>query len=610
MARNVATVALAILVGSDQLIAYTIDYFDCREIDKLTTYRMSKACSPRTMDRTQTVEYTLLQTRKVQNMKGFSCRITRSTLTEYCGAYSHTKLAKVPDLELSYQVSPEQCLNIVNTGVFTAPSGTRHKISMNVQNVLKSEDRGTLTIGDNSVSCRGQSMKFGSFIVNDILEVSQYKVTILKEKFRVSKDNRVETFADHLRLPESCSVTSRGCQTHDTTYVWQPPRDLCSLEEVRTIHMEEEYDFLVDYENKVLLKTGNSVPAPAGCPTTLLLATEYSNLFLATPGVKWSKMKEDADITTFIKARDDYLAFELEKKIVDQEAQTRSRICHDSLKSRQNELVQLDGPFFLRRNGDAVEHFKCAQKKGQLADDLEVCYDEIPIVGGFVKVSTKTFTAHAAPKPCNRYFGLKLLTAEDVWIELNPTAKKIQEPADLPAIDHDLHHEDLSDGGIYTEKELEAWTRHLELGDIVDSYTKSITYGVCQADQLCESHPALPSYDLSVLAQGTGMISTPGLWQRIDDTVRNWGSYLSILVILIEMWRFVLFTIMTGLAFTADGMIGVKALVYRVICGTRHEAERVARKHHKLKRRRISDGVCQETFFLQSSETVKEGPDL
>ena len=249
-------------------------------------------------------------------------------------------------------------------------------------------------------------------------------------------------------------------------------------------------------------------------------------------------------------------------------------------------------------------------KGGTVADDLEVCYDEIPIVGGFVKVSTKTFTAHAAPKPCNRYFGLKLLTAENVWIELNPTAKKIQEPADLPAIDHDLHHEDLSDGGIYTEKELEAWTRHLELGDIVDSYTKSITYGACQADQLCESHPALPSYDLSVLTQGTGMISIPGLWQRIDDTVRNWGSYLSILVILIEMWRFVLFTIMTGLAFTADGMIGVKALVYRVICGTRHEAERVARKHHKLKRRRISDGVCQETFFLQSSETVKEGPDL
>ena len=157
---------------------------------------------------------------------------------------------------------------------------------------------------------------------------------------------------------------------------------------------------------------------------------------------------------------------------------------------------------------------------------------------------------------------------------------------------------------------LEAWTRHLELGDVVDALSKSLTYGVCQAQEQCESHPAIPSYDLSVLTQGIGMVSVPGLWQRLDDAVKYWGSYVSILVILIEMWRFVLFTIMTALAFTADGMIGVKALVYRVICGTRHEAERVARRHQRLKRRRLSDTGAGEQFFLQSSETVKEGPDL
>ena len=609
MTLPAAMVALAILVNSDPLNAYTIDYFDCREIDKLTTYRLSKACSPRIMDQTQLVEYTLLQKKRVLNMKGFSCRISRSTLTEYCGAYSHTKLAKMPDVEVAYQVSPEQCMNIVNSGVFTTPSGSRHKVTMNAENILKSEDRGALTIGDNSVACRGQSMKFDNFIVEDILEVSQYKVTILKEKFLVDDDNRVETVADHLRLPGRCSVTSRGCQTHDTTYVWQPPRDLCNLEEIRTVHMEDDHDYLVDYANKVLLKPGATIPAPTGCPTTLLFSTEYSNLFLATPGVKWPKMKDDADITTFIKARDDYIAFELEKRIADQEAQVKSRICHDSLKNRQNELVQLDGPFFIRRNGDTVEHFKCAQKKGQLRDDMDVCHDEIPIVEGFVRVPTRTFTAHSAPRPCNKHYGLKVLTSEGIWVELNPEAKKIQEPANLPAIEHDLHHEDLSDGGIYTETELEAWTRHLELGDIVDAYTKSITYGVCQAMDQCESHPAIPSYDLSVLTQGIPMVPS-SLWQRIDDSVKSWGSYVSILVILIETWRFGLFTILTALAFTADGMIGVKALIYRVICGTRHEAERVARKHQRLKRRRMSDTGAGEQFFLQSRETVKEGPDL
>ena len=93
MALNVATVALAILVNFDQFNAYTIDYFDCREIDAVTTYKLSKACSPRTLERTETVAYTLLQKKKVRSLTGYSCRISRSTLTEYCGAYSHTKLA-------------------------------------------------------------------------------------------------------------------------------------------------------------------------------------------------------------------------------------------------------------------------------------------------------------------------------------------------------------------------------------------------------------------------------------------------------------------------------------------------------------------------------------
>ena len=79
--------------------------------------------------------------------------------------------------------------------------------------------------------------------------------------------------------------------------------------------MEVDHNYLVDHVNKVLLKAGAPIPAPAGCPTTLLFATEYDNLLLAKPGVKWPKMKDDVDIATFIKARDDYITFEFEKRI-------------------------------------------------------------------------------------------------------------------------------------------------------------------------------------------------------------------------------------------------------------------------------------------------------
>ena len=166
-------------------------------------------------------------------------------------------------------------------------------------------------------------MKFGSFLVEDILEVSQYKGTIVKEKFLVGSDHRVETVANHLRLPMRCSVTSQGCQTHNTTYVWLPPRDVCNLEEIQTVHMEIDRDYLVDYVNNLLLKVGAPIPAPAGCPTTLLFATEYDNLLLAKPGVKGPKMRNDADITMFIKACDNYITLEFEKCIADQEAQLK-----------------------------------------------------------------------------------------------------------------------------------------------------------------------------------------------------------------------------------------------------------------------------------------------
>ena len=224
--------ALIFLSYLQPISSYSVNYFDCHKIDKLTTYRIGKACEHGTTESNESKKYTVLQKRTVQEMKGYSCKVTRSTLTEYCGAYSHTKLAKTPDVEVTYGLNPSACLDMVNTGVFTTPGGQRRPISLNAENVIKSEHRGTLTIGDDSVSCRGQSMKFdNNFIVNDILEVSQYKVTVMKVKFLIS-EGHVETLSDHLRLPQRCSVSARGCKTFDTTYVWIPPRSTCDLEEV------------------------------------------------------------------------------------------------------------------------------------------------------------------------------------------------------------------------------------------------------------------------------------------------------------------------------------------------------------------------------------------
>lgn len=115
--------------------------------------------------------------------------------------------------------------------------------------------------------------------------------------------------ADHILLP--CHIESCGCETATKTYIWILPKSKCSLEEERTNGMSEVNGYLVDKEHKILLKKGTLVPETTGCPTTLLYSTEYPSLFQTTLGEEWLDMSNDLDLADFIKARNDYIMFQV-----------------------------------------------------------------------------------------------------------------------------------------------------------------------------------------------------------------------------------------------------------------------------------------------------------
>ena len=163
------TVVLAVLATSHIAQTYTVSYYDCQNIKQLTTYKLGKACDERMNEINSKTKYTLLQERSVTEMRGFSCKVTRTTFTCYCGAYSHTKLAKIPEIEIAEELSPANCLNLVNTQIFSTPDHQRTTIKLGAENIIHSNDLGTLQSGDNSISCRGQPMRFGNNLVNDIL---------------------------------------------------------------------------------------------------------------------------------------------------------------------------------------------------------------------------------------------------------------------------------------------------------------------------------------------------------------------------------------------------------------------------------------------------------
>ena len=94
---------LLAMLGS-QSDAYSIAFYDCNEVTQMKTYDVKASCMSKPNKPVKPKTYTLLQDRKLQQIDGYSCKITRSPIMEYCGAFSHNKLAKIPDIDIGYPV--------------------------------------------------------------------------------------------------------------------------------------------------------------------------------------------------------------------------------------------------------------------------------------------------------------------------------------------------------------------------------------------------------------------------------------------------------------------------------------------------------------------------
>ena len=194
MTRNGDLGVLGVLVLiSFKVQGYSLNYYDCHKPQHITTYKLGRACEPPPTGNATLVKYTLVQDRSITKIWGYSCQVTRTTLTEYCGAYSHQKLATIPDIEINVPVTPSHCLDMVHQQVFTTPDKRQENIKIGTLNIIKSFDLGTIQANDDGVSCRGQSQRIGINIVEDILQVSQWKILVKQENY-MAKDKRVESW--------------------------------------------------------------------------------------------------------------------------------------------------------------------------------------------------------------------------------------------------------------------------------------------------------------------------------------------------------------------------------------------------------------------------------
>ena len=94
---------LIMLRGSD---AYNIKYFDCSKLSAIYKYETSHLCKESEVTEEPKSHMSVLQRIKNKSLSGHSCQVVRSSWTYYCGAYSHSKIAEIPQIEVTEGLSP------------------------------------------------------------------------------------------------------------------------------------------------------------------------------------------------------------------------------------------------------------------------------------------------------------------------------------------------------------------------------------------------------------------------------------------------------------------------------------------------------------------------
>ena len=239
--------------------------------------------------------------------------------------------------------------------------------------------------------------------------------------------------------------------------------------------------------------------APINCPQVELLTTEYKDLYLtkSTKSKDFEKVDE-IKIDLFIRNRDNYIHWESEARVAVSLGTMDREVC--KMKHFGNDdIIKLDPNHFGKQYGEIIYVFGCEDSVGKIGTRLS-CHKDISLENGkFVNAKTRILQNNSPQMDCNIHFPLVVESMEG-WISINPDIKSVNEPKEMSIESKTINHEDISEGGLYTDEQLEAWETIIQWQTYKDANTQDLSYRICLHREDCiSSNQQMPRYDLAKL---------------------------------------------------------------------------------------------------------------
>ena len=568
--------------------AFTLNFHVCNEVNH---YSATNICRPSIEEKTPTETYTLLQRQEEETTKGFACAEVQSVFYLECGVWSHSKLMKTPQIERNVAVSTQTCRQWISSRKYTHPSGTSNLIVPG-ETIVAGSEIGAISLTNGKLSCKGQTVKVGNQITDDVIELVQTRVVIRDINVKSTK-GLIEIEEDHVILPSHCRFDSMYCKIPAATYIWNLPNNRCELKVNKRLTMTQigSTGYHVDENEEVVLKKGSLVSSIAGCPIVELYSTEYPNLYLSPEDPAGFEEVTQVDLITYVNTKAAYSFFLAEKEARNSLEQYNKNLCTMKMDIPQNQETALQDGTYMERRGDLIYISTCKMKTETIK--AAPCTQDIPISSGYVDAQLKTFKKTSPPRDCKQELVVK---SNEAWIRIGPTLERVPEPDVFPATHEEIHLFDFSKTGIYTKVEIEKWQKAKETQGLHQMIASTIAQGACAGSKLCEAQPHVPPYDLTKLAPSMNLDPFSG----IKKTLEEYGLYVALAVLVIEAVKFTVFLVMLMTTLVQEGIQGLIALIIQVICCASVNSYRKIRRNARKFEERTGRNAPHGAFVVPS----------
>ena len=585
---------------------YRVKYKDCSSPSKLKRINIHTVCKNDRENGNKTARYGVLQQMRNTVLQGHKCQVKRSKWTLYCGAFSHEKHISIPEIELSQEISITACQNMISSNTFISEYGTTHGIAMNEETVFAVNEKGMIhSETSGKVWCKGQQMKINDVVMEEVLVMSQYRITLETEEFLTRSTQqqsmkRVEALNDHVKLPSQCTAEHAGCVTSQWTYVWNPAPITCPFMKVQEGTFVEEDGYLVDHQHKVLFRKTSEISGLAGCPPGKIFYTDQRGMALTqSEGFSW--IDRQLDMAVWSDQKDDYIVFMQEQAAGRLRNNIDAQLCFNKYAQMPDEIIPMEGDTFAKRRGDILYTFTCPTKIGKVTTMKGVCTNKIPLETSiYMDPTTRIASRHTSKVDCANHFPLTILS-EDGWITVSDSVQPAIAPKDVEMSEGKLHHESMKTGGIYQQEAMAQFEDILEYGSFHQAVMETFGYGICRKEggPCTKARESVsfeaPIYDISKLEE---MVESKfSIFESLDAWITKKGGYLALTVIIGWTIQICIAGGMVIMTAIQDGIAASIAALYAVMCFLPNQVKKVRRQ--AARKRNAASAPQEEIVHLK-----------